>query len=386
MLQLGTYAHVLESYLDRLFAADDTPDARFLDELRAEYQVTAAEHLAVLDKLVGGTGTAAPQLIEELKVIERTSHTIEVFASETTPAYRFLTALMRRRRERAIDRVLHRLGITAEDDHRRRVRAGLGADERARRAAAVEDLCAHLSPAAERQLLEVYRATAGEEAALTSAVDILRVRALSIDPYVRAAALYLLGELGGVDSATLTQVQQDEHDVVRDVCLALQQKQQVTAGPAALRPQLTMIEKMFALGEVPMFSQITLEGIAELAQASADVEYAPGQAICEQDETGAEVFIVLAGEVLIARGRGVDEHIINVVGAGGLIGEMAVLDPAPRSATARAGARGVRVLRLNGDAFRDVLNANPSIASGIIRTLARRLRGTMDSQHAVIAS
>ena len=135
-----------------------------------------------------------------------------------------------------------------------------------------------------------------------------------------------------------------------------------------------------------MFSQLTLEGIAELAQASVDVEFAPGQTLCEQDEHGEEVFILLDGEVLIVRGRGADEHVINVVGPGSLIGEMAVLDPAPRSATARAGAHGVHVLRLNGDAFRDVLNANPTIASGIIRTLAQRLRGTVEMQHAVTAS
>jgi CRP-like cAMP-binding protein len=65
---------------------------------------------------------------------------------------------------------------------------------------------------------------------------------------------------------------------------------------------------------------------------------------------------------------------------------MAVLDPAPRSATVRAGAHGIHVLQLNGDAFRDVLNANPSIASGIIRTLAQRLRSMVQFQDAVTTS
>jgi CRP-like cAMP-binding protein len=53
---------------------------------------------------------------------------------------------------------------------------------------------------------------------------------------------------------------------------------------------------------------------------------------------------------------------------------MAVLDPAPRSATIVAKPGGVRVLRLGGDAFRGALNTDPSIASGVIRTLAQRLR------------
>jgi len=41
----------------------------------------------------------------------------------------------------------------------------------------------------------------------------------------------------------------------------------------------------------------------------------------------------------------------------------------------RAGAEGMHILRLDGEAFREVLNANPAIGSGIIRTLAQRLRG-----------
>ena len=386
VLQLETYARVLESYLERIFAADGTPDDSFLKELRQEYHVTPEEHATVLDKLLGGSSAAATQLIEEIKVIERTAHTIQVFAGEPSSAYHFLSGLMQRRRERAIDRVVHRLGLSSEEDTGRQVREGLSSDERPTREATVEGLRTHIPQATAAQLLSVYRATADEEATLTTRIDLLKARAMSADPYVRAVALYLLAELDGIDDAMLTQVQQDEHDVVREISRTIQQRMTAAVGTATPRSRLTTIEKMFALGEVPVFSQLPLEGIAELAQASVDVECAPGQTLCEQDEQGEEVFILLDGEVLIVKGRGADEHVISVEGPGSLIGEMAVLDPAPRSATVRAGAHGVHVLRLNGDAFRDVLNANPTIASGIIRTLAQRLRGTVEMQHVVTAS
>ena len=386
VLQLETYAHVLESYLERVFAADGTPDDRFLKELREEYHVTPEEHATVLDKLLGGSSAMATQLIEELKAVERTSHTIQVFAREPLPAYQFLVGLMQRRRERAINRVLHGLGLSSEEATGRQVQEGLSSDDRAIREAAVEGLRAHISQATAAQLLSVYRETVDEEATLTTRIDILKVRALSTDPYVRAVALHLLSELDGIDDAMLTQLQQDEHDVVREVTMAIQERMTAEVGTATPKSGLTTIEKMFALGAAPMFSHLTLEGIAELAHASVNVEYAPSQTLFEQDEHGEEVFILLDGEVLIFQGRGADEHIISVEGPGSLIGEMAVLDPAPRSATVRAGAHGVHVLRLNGDAFREVLNANPTIASGIIRTLAQRLRSTAQIQHAVTAS
>ncbi|HKC65079.1 MAG TPA: Crp/Fnr family transcriptional regulator, partial [Pyrinomonadaceae bacterium] len=86
------------------------------------------------------------------------------------------------------------------------------------------------------------------------------------------------------------------------------------------------------------------------------------------------VFILLAGEVKITKHEPEGERFIGTEKAGGFIGEIAVLDPAPRSATLVAGDTGTRALRLNGDAFRDSLNRDPTIAASVIRTLAQRLR------------
>jgi CRP-like cAMP-binding protein len=382
VLQRETYARVLESYLERVFAADGTPDDNFLKELREEYHVTPEEHAVVLDKLLGGSSAVATQLIEELEVIERTSHTIQVFERESLPAYHFLVSLMQGRRERAINRVLHCLGLSSEAETSRQVRQGLGAAERASREAAVERLSAHIPQATAAQLLSGYRDIANREAKLTTTADILRVRTLSTDPYVRAVALHLLGELDAVDDATRERLCQDEHEVVREVALALQEGLEQRTGMANKKSRLTTIEKMFALSAASMFSHLTLEGLTELARASVDAHYAPHQILCEEGEHGDEVFILLAGEVIFLRGHGADAKILGREGAGSLIGEMAVLDPAPRSATMRAGASGLHVLRLSGDAFREVLNANPTIGSGIIRTLAQRLRRMEPNHHA----
>ena len=83
----------------------------------------------------------------------------------------------------------------------------------------------------------------------------------------------------------------------------------------------------------------------------------------------------VTGDVkVLIRDGAAGEKVIASEKAGGFIGEMAVLDPAPRSATVAAGSSGARVLRLDGSAFREALNADPSIASGVLRTLAGRLR------------
>jgi CRP-like cAMP-binding protein len=66
--------------------------------------------------------------------------------------------------------------------------------------------------------------------------------------------------------------------------------------------------------------------------------------------------------------------VVNTEQAGGFIGELAVLEPALRSARLRAGPSGARVLRLDGEAFTYALKAESSIATHVIRILAQRLR------------
>jgi CRP-like cAMP-binding protein len=66
----------------------------------------------------------------------------------------------------------------------------------------------------------------------------------------------------------------------------------------------------------------------------------------------------------------------NKAQKGGFVGELAVFDPASHSKEIRAGKFGARVLRLDGDAFREAVEAEPLIASQVIRTLAERLRRT----------
>jgi CRP-like cAMP-binding protein len=168
----------------------------------------------------------------------------------------------------------------------------------------------------------------------------------------------------------------DEHELVR----ATAQRARALAGGDGGRgsgpPGPPGIERILALRAVPIFSMLPLEGLARLAGSSAEAVLAPGSIVCREGETGEEVFVLLEGETEIVRGSGSREEILGVEGVDGVIGEMAVLDPAPRAATVRAGPRGATILRLAGGDFRDVLGADPKVAEGVIRTLARRLRKT----------
>jgi Cyclic nucleotide-binding domain/4Fe-4S binding domain len=375
-LQLETYKRALESYLERVLAAEGDADDSFIMELRAEYRVTKEEHAAVLDDLLGGTGGIAARLAEELGIIERTSHAINALEAEPThTAHGLLKDLLRRRRVHAVDRLLRSLSFEPRDETSLVIRAGMCSNEPAKRRTAVEQLSGQIPEAIGERLVAAHREATAKQAELTTFASILRVQTESVDPYVRAVALYVLAEHAATDTELLARLSTDEHELVRETAKHLQERQGRESSEIGAHSGLSRVEKMMALRSAPIFSSLPPEGLSELARSSVEDEYSGGEALCVQGEPGNEVFIILAGEVQVIVGSGESARVVAEERAGGFIGEMAVLDPAPRSATVVAKADGVRVLRLGGVAFRAALNTDPAIASGVIRTLAQRLRG-----------
>jgi hypothetical protein len=371
-LQLETYRHALENYLDRVLVAEGTYDDSFIVQLRSEYRVTREEHAAVLDDLLGGERGLASRLADQAAVIESAAQTIQALELQPSPSHDFLRELLSRKRARAIDNLVRGLSFTLGDETGHAVRQGLSSSEGTERESVLEKLNAVVSPAIAERLGAAFRETALVESSWPTLTEILHARLTSTDSYVRAVALYALGERGTVSPELLDRLSADEHELVRETALHLKERGgRDDAGPHV---RLITIEKMIALRSAPIFSRIAPEGLAELASASLEDEYAPGETLCVEGEPGNEVFILLAGEVRILKREGAGERFIGAEKAGGFIGEMAVLDPAPRSATLVAGDAGTRALRLNGDAFRAALNRDPTIASSVMRTLAQRLR------------
>ena len=375
-LQLETYEHALRSYLEGVFASEGAPDDRLITQLRAEYRVTREEHAAVLDEILGGSQGMATRLAEEISSIERAAKTMQALELHRTPTHDFLMDLLRRRRARAIDRLMRGLSFALEDEEGRAVRAGLASADEQERQSVIERLRDTVAPVIADRLLTAYRETSVREASLPTLTDMLAARTESVDPYVRAVALYALGERGAAGERILDRLSQDEHEVVRETAQHLRERAAQGQTDEGGHAGLITIEKMIALRSAPIFSTIAPEGLAELARACSEDEYAPSEALCLEGEPGNEVFILLAGDVKVLKGDGAGANrVVATERAGGFIGEMAVLDPAPRSATLVAGDAGVRVLRLDGRAFRASLNVDPTIASSVIRTLAQRLRG-----------
>lgn len=105
----------------------------------------------------------------------------------------------------------------------------------------------------------------------------------------------------------------------------------------------------------------------------------PGETIIAQGELAAHMFVILTGEVEVLHKGSADHDVrLALLGPGDWIGEMAILDVQPRSATVRALAPSTLLRLSTQDARRVIQVETPleyaQLVGNIARELARRLR------------
>jgi CRP-like cAMP-binding protein len=109
-----------------------------------------------------------------------------------------------------------------------------------------------------------------------------------------------------------------------------------------------------------------------LAGAGAPVrEFKAGEVIFNQGDAAAEFFVIQSGKVEIRLGN----RVLSTLGEHDIFGEMALIDPAPRSASAVA-ATDVKLVPVGEKQFLFLVSRTPHFALNVMRTLARRLRST----------
>jgi CRP/FNR family transcriptional regulator, cyclic AMP receptor protein len=115
-------------------------------------------------------------------------------------------------------------------------------------------------------------------------------------------------------------------------------------------------------------------------------EYDAGHVIFEEGSTGRELYVVLDGQVEIARIDGASKTVIVTLGKGEFFGEMAVIDGSARSATAIAAAPKTRVMRINHARFVYLVSQQPAFALMIMDALSKRLRASNDINYRAAAN
>ncbi len=126
--------------------------------------------------------------------------------------------------------------------------------------------------------------------------------------------------------------------------------------------------KVDLLKRVPLFASCTKDECRVLATIADELDLPEGRALTREGQPGREFFVLVDGTVDVVQGG----EKIAELGAGDWLGEIALLTQAPRTATVTTTSP-VRVLVITDRAFRQVIEATPSIAVKVLERVGERL-------------
>lgn len=365
-LQLDTYSQALAVIFERAQKNGGVLDDSAIQRLQQDFGVTADEHTAVFERLMSSREGIAEHMFEAPGTIERAVETMRQLSSHDGAPATYLSRLLRRRWQRAAEGLYQSLGASVGEESRRD--EGLFSLDTEQRREALVRLSGRLADSSAERLLAAHERVRVEQEG-RSLADSLRGHLQSPDPYVRAVTLYTLSALGLAMEGDWRVLLEDGHPLVSETAAALSGNSH-----EAIERKATTVEKMVALGSIGIFDSLQPEEISRLAESGQECRFEAGSTLCREGDHGEEVFVLLDGEVKIYRFDGNEERLLGIERSGGCIGELAVMDPAPRAATVIAGESGARALSLDGQAFKNALDVSPAVSYGIIRTLAQRLR------------
>jgi len=131
------------------------------------------------------------------------------------------------------------------------------------------------------------------------------------------------------------------------------------------------------LKSVELFSELDKKQINKLANLCVVKKYNKGYLLIKEGDVGLGTFIVTVGMAEVFKEVNGKKITIALVGPGNCIGELSLIDDAPRSANVNV-FEDMECLLITKDSFNKLVRKNPEMALKIAFTMAKRLRTLTD--------
>ncbi len=125
------------------------------------------------------------------------------------------------------------------------------------------------------------------------------------------------------------------------------------------------------LRESSLFFEMSDAEIASLAELFSEISMPAGKTVFIENMPGESLYLVKEGTIRISKmlAEG-DEQTLVVLGPEDTFGEMAVLEEAPRSATARVIEEAL-LLRIKKNDFEEICDSYPALGLKLMRNIIR---------------
>lgn len=138
---------------------------------------------------------------------------------------------------------------------------------------------------------------------------------------------------------------------------------------------LLTIERVIILKSVNIFSEVPEEDLVEVASIVEEMEVKKGEAIILKGDIGTSMYIIVSGRAKVHD----EDKELAVLEERTVFGELAALDPEPRSASITA-MEDCHLFKLEEGPLYDLMAEHIEVVRGIIRVLCRRMRSMLMQQ------
>ncbi|MFW6373371.1 MAG: Crp/Fnr family transcriptional regulator [Thermodesulfobacteriota bacterium] len=138
---------------------------------------------------------------------------------------------------------------------------------------------------------------------------------------------------------------------------------------------LLTIERVIILKSVNIFSEVPEEDLVEVASIVEEMEVKKGEDIILKGDIGTSMYIIVSGRAKV-HDEGKE---LAVLDERTVFGELAALDPEPRSASITA-LEDCHLFKLEEGPLYDLMAEHIEVVRGIIRVLCRRMRSMLRQQ------
>ncbi len=125
------------------------------------------------------------------------------------------------------------------------------------------------------------------------------------------------------------------------------------------------------LAKVPLFSACSSHELAAISRLVTPVSIGAGKVVTRQDENKLEFIVIVEGTATVS----IDGQVVATLGPGDFVGEIALLDGGPRTATVTADTDLVAEA-MSAREFWSALEQSPQLTRSILKGVAARLRAT----------
>ena len=128
---------------------------------------------------------------------------------------------------------------------------------------------------------------------------------------------------------------------------------------------------------LPYFAELPDDLLEAVCSASEQLDIEEGTDIISEGSASEEMYVLIEGEFTVTKRAGEKDVVLAKLGPGEVVGEIALLDMAPRTATVSA-AMPSKVIRVPAESFERLLS-DASVVRRMFQTVTGRLRGIEDT-------